>query len=220
MRAGLTILGLVVSFAFGFLISRSSKQYSAEKVAVANHAARDPAAIRKVYDFSNLDGNALTLASKQRIISGFETFRKGDTLAIALGHFVVRGNDGQKQFACRKYSHVVLSFEGEGMAVGGEKPSMQVEGPCQEAEDINQISPLMIPVARILNQPVNDGEFEFREEQIVRVRFSNVADQWPTTWALTSVKLSNDVSEEVSIGREEIRSLTERPVVLQFQQFQ
>lgn len=217
MRFWLAIAGFGVFFIFGILIAQNSRHYTREQVAAGAKIARDPAAIRKVYDFSNLDGNALSNASKQRIISGFEARRNGDNIGISLGHFVVKGPNGEKQFACRKYNRVLLSFEGEGMAVGGEKPAMQIEGACQEAEDINQISPLNVPVARILDQPVGDAEFDFREGEPVRVRFSNVADQWPTTWALVSVKLMNDASEEVSIERQEIRTLTERPVVLQFQ---
>ncbi len=217
MKVLLATVALAICFVGGIMISVFSKQYSRDQVASAPRIARDPAAIRKVYDFSNLDGSALSLASKQRIISGFEAIRKGESIGISLGHFVVKGSDGQKQFACRKYNRITLSFEGEGMAVGGEKPSMQIEGACHEAEDINQISPLVVPVARILDAPVGDGEFDFREDQPVRVRFSNVADQWPTTWALVSVKLSNDASEEVAIEKAEIRTLTERPVVLKFE---
>lgn len=217
MKVWLAIAGFIAFFAVGVFLTHSSRHYTKGALASAPRVARDPAAIRKVYDFSNLDGNALSHASKQRIISGFEAVRKGDSVGISLGHFVVKGRNGQKQFACRKYNRVVLSFEGEGMAVGGEKPSMQIEGACQEAEDINQISPLVVPVARILDQPVGDAEFDFHEGEPVRVRFSNVADQWPTTWALVSVKLINDASEEVAIQRQEIRSLSGRPVVLEFQ---
>ena len=220
MKAWLSTCGLIVFFLVGFSISFFSNHYQTDiAMNTMGRTQRDPAAIRKVYDFSNLDGSALSLASKQRILSGFESVRYGDSVGISLGHFVVRGPDGQKQFACRKYNKVILSFEGEGMAVGGEKPTMQVEGPCTEAEDINKIDPLVVPVAKIMSQPVADGEFDFRDNQNIKVRFSSVADQWPVQWVLTAVKLSNDDADEVTIEREEIRSMVGRPMIVNFQEY-
>lgn len=219
MKPWLSALSLLLFFTAGVCLSWFSNQFSPEMVAQVSRGSRDPAAIRRVYDFSNLDGSALSTASKQRILSGFETFRDADKVGIALGHFVVRGPDGRKQFACAKYNKVVMAFEGEGMAVGGEKPTMRISGPCSEGEDINQISPLYVPVSQILTQPVSDGEFDFREGQNVVVSFSSVADQWPTQWVLTSVKLTNDESEEVTIERDEIRTMVDRPMVVEFQSF-
>jgi hypothetical protein len=175
-RTWVGVFSLFVFFVSGFCISWFSKPFSEERNAMVGRASRDPA-IRKVYDFSGLDGSALSQASKQRILSGFETFKQGSDVGIALGHFVLRGPNGQKQFACQRYSKVILSFEGEGMAVGGEKPTMQIEGPCNKDEDINRIAALMVPVSKIMSQPVADGEFDFHENQNLRVRFARVSDQ-------------------------------------------
>lgn len=219
MKTWLSVASLLAFFCVGLIVSVYRAPSVETSLAANGRALRDPAAIQKVYDFSALKGDALTLASKQRLLAGFESFTQDGAIGISLGHFVVLGENGEKQFACRKYTKVILTFEGEGMAVGGEKPGMRIEGECREAEDINQIEPLVIPVSRILDQPVGDGEFEFLENYNVAVRFSSVADQWPQQWVLTSVKLTNETTDEVSIEREEIRGLTNRPVVLQFTRF-
>ncbi|PWU22371.1 MAG: hypothetical protein C5B49_00695 [Bdellovibrio sp.] len=219
MKFWISIGGVLCFFIIGLVISQSSTQFQETSVAIEPHSVRDPAAIRKVYDFSSLEGSALSQASKQRIIAGFQVSKMGDNLGIGLGHFVVRGEDGEKQFACQKYHRVQLSFEGEGIAVAGLKPEMRIEGPCVEGEDINQISPLLVPVARILSQPVADGEFDFNDLHS-RVRFSNVSDQWPLSWSLTAVKLINDDNEEVLIEKDEIRAMMNRPMLLELSQFQ
>lgn len=179
-------------------------------------ATRDPAAIRKNYDFSELDGSALSAASKQRIIAGYNVRHEADSLGISLGNFVVRGANGEKEFACRRYQKITMAFSGEGVANAGEKPVMEVEGHCSVSEDINMIAALWVPVGRILGEPVGDGEFDFWEQNSVRIRFVNVVDQWPQQWALVKVKLSNDNNEEVVIEESDLHEMLDRPLVLEF----
>lgn len=219
MRA--LFVGLFVLFFFvtGFLFSRASSQFPRTIEQASKSAARDPAAIRHVYDFSQLDGSALDQASKQRLVSGAKVLNESDEIGIELGHFVVKGNDGQKTFACQKYSQIVLQFEGDGSASNGEKPSMEVEGNCEiSTADINSISPLWIPVGKILGEPVADGEFDFRDGHAVKVRFANVFQDWPAQWRLRGVKLieQNDPNKEVKIGDREINQYTNRPFILNF----
>lgn len=211
------ICTLCCFFAMGFTIVLTSDKFRPMPLAENNkRAARDPAAIRKTYDFSDLDGSALSAASKQRIIAGYSIKHEADSVGISLGNFVVRGADGQKEFACRRYQKIILSFAGEGMAVAGEKPIMEVEGHCFVSEDINMISALWVPVNRILGEAVADGEFDFWEQNAVRIRFANVSDQWPLQWALTKVKLSNDNNEEVTIEESDLQAMLDRPLVLEF----
>lgn len=208
------ILGMSFVAGFSYIVSQHRP---VGDVAVLTRSARTPAAIRKVYDFSELDGRALNQASKQRLIAGFEVTREADEIGVRLGHFVVAGADGEKVFACDRFDRVVLTFEGEGVAVNGDKPRMDVEGPCEPDQDINRISPLWIPVARITAEPVHDGEqvYENRGHNL-RVNFSNVADQWPPQWVLTSVRLKNAGNEDVTIESAELRQMVDRPVVLEF----
>ena len=179
MKKVVSLFALFLFFAVGYYIASSSGEFPGYDFKLAQLApankARDPAAIQRVFDFSRLEGNALNFALKQRLVSGAKVLKGEGGIGIALGHFVVRSDDGQKEFACQRYSKVVLFFEGVGMAVSGESPKMEVEGNCEISADINSISPLWIPVARILGEKVADQEFDFRDEHPVKVSFSNVS---------------------------------------------
>jgi hypothetical protein len=210
--------GIILGVSFiGVLTWMLANHVPAQDVAMNGRSARTPAAIRKVYDFSDLDGSALSQASKQRLISGFEVTRDNDEIGVRLGHFVVAGQNGEKVFACERYDRVVLSFEGEGVAVNGDKPKMEVEGQCEPDQDINRISPLWIPVARITAATLEDGEQMYENRSSgVRVKFANVSDQWPPQWVLTSIRLTNAGQEQVTIDNAELREMVQRPVVLEF----
>lgn len=199
----------------GWWVSWSSKEFPDQYVDRSN--SRDPAAIRKSYDFSNLDGVALTQATKQRLLAGAGLIKEKSQVGVELGHFVVRDDNGGKTFACNKYSEVILQFEGDGMAVAGEKPSMQVQGGCEISADINRISPLWIPVAKILGEPVGEGEFDFRDEHHIKVRFTNVSDQWPGAWILKGVKLQAASGEFLQVEDQELRQYIPKPLILEFQ---
>jgi hypothetical protein len=180
--------------------------------------ARDPAAIRKNFDFSGLEGDALSQASKQRLVSGAVVTKSGSEVGVGLGDFVVATANGQKAFACQKYSVVELTFEGDGSAVNGVKPEMQVEGNCEVSADINSISPLWIPVAKILGEPVADGEFDFRENHPVRVRFANVVGAWPTAWRLKGMRMVDPEhpGQEVQVSDDELGEMMNKPLILNF----
>ena len=206
-------------FVIGIFITKSSPQFPRSVEQSSKSASRDPAAIRRVYDFSQLDGSALDQASKQRLVTGAKVYKSPEEIGIELGHFVVKGADGQKTFACQKYSQIILEFEGDGTASNGEKPTMEVEGTCEiSSADVNSISPLWIPVAKILGEPVADGEFDFRDGHPVKVRFANVFQDWPSEWRLKGVKLINqdDPDKEVSIVDKEIRQFMDHPFVVNF----
>lgn len=221
MKACWSLASLVFFFGLGLYVcvfgNRSIADLPSIDVA-SNLVTRDPAAIRRTYDFSMLNGSALESAAKMRILSGAKVVRDNSEVGIELGHFVVKGEDGQKTLACQRYSKLVLTFEGDGFAMNGELPKMEVEGSCEASNDINTISPLMIPVAKILGEPVGDGEFNFRENKAVAIRFSNVLDQWPTSWHLKSVRLydGQKSTDQVVISSEEIKGISSRPVILDF----
>lgn len=175
--------------------------------------ARDPAAVRQVYDFSHLRGDALSSAMKERLVAGLEVVRDGDRMGLSIGHFTFVNGAGEKTLACREFGRMRLSFEAEGVVVNGERPSMEVEGDCRFSDDLAKIHPLYLPVARILGEKPADGEFQFREGPQVAVRFANLSDEWPRKWILTGVSLTGP-KEKLFIGRNELRRLVGHPVLL------
>jgi hypothetical protein len=219
MKPFAIIFGMFLFFACGLVISWTSRNFPmAAAYTIETKSARDPAAIKKLYDFSNLQGTALNFAAKQRLLDGAKVIHEQKDVGVELGHFVIRGEEGQKVFACQRYSQVVLSFEGEGVATGGELPKMEVEGKCEISSDINSIAAVWIPVSRILGETVADGEFDFREGHAAKLKFANVSDQWPTLWLLKSVKLIDPSGEngEVSIPTSELKQILKKPFLVQF----
>lgn len=211
------VLFVAMFVGLGWWMSYSSKSSPDQYVSQNYSGSRDPAAIRKSYDFSDLDGIALADASKQRLLAGARVLKESSDLGIELGHFVVRSESGEKVFACKQYQKIVLQFDGDGMAVGGERPLMEVEGACEVSADINRMAPLWIPVAKILGEPAADGEFDFRSEHPIKLKFKNVADAWPVAWVLKNVRLESESGQSVEINQDDLRNLTPRPVVLEFQ---
>lgn len=176
---------------------------------------RDPAAVRNNFDFSHLNGEKLHEAVKQRLLTGLELRKTPAGTGIGLGHFVFVDDRGQKKLACQEFGKVFLSFEAEGVSVAGEKPVMEIEGRCEYSPDMAKISPLFVPVAKILGERPGDGEFQFNEGAPVTVRFSNLPEEWPRTWLLKSVKLFNEkASEALVIESDEVARHLGHPMVL------
>jgi hypothetical protein len=220
MKALYPALALAGAFCLGIFMHWYSREFPREvsETVITKASTRDPAAIKKVYDFSHLEGSALDFAAKQRLLDGAKIIHDKKDIGVELGHFVIKGEDGQKVFACQRYSRVVLSFEGDGVAVSGDLPKMEVEGTCEISKDINSIAAVWIPVSRILGEPVADGEFDLREGHPAKLKFANVSDQWPRTWMLKSLKLIDPTGAngEVSVPTSELKQILKKPVILEF----
>jgi hypothetical protein len=218
VRSGLGLVALAAFFIFGFYVSFHTKEFPFEPTEFDGQIARrDPAAIKKVFDFSHLEGSALSYASKNRLLSGAKVITKNNGIGLELGHFVFRAEDGSKVFACDRYNQVTLVFQGDGSAASGQSPVMEVEGSCSLSADINSIAALIIPVQKILGEPVSDGDFDFQDNKL-RVRFGNVSDQWPTVWKLVGVKLFNTDAPDsgVAVTPDEIDQYHREPVIVDF----
>ncbi|QDK39411.1 hypothetical protein [Bdellovibrio sp. NC01] len=204
------VFGLfVVCFAVGY----SYLRYTTDSFSIN----RDPAAIRTNFDFSNLTGDSLHEAVKQRLVAGFEMKRSADGMGLGLGHFVFRDDAGEKKLACQEFGKVTMTFEAEGVSVGGDKPTMEIEGRCEYSNDMTKINPLYLPVAKILNEKPGDGEFNFNEGHAVTVRFANLPEDWPRTWLLKSVKLNNEQkNKSVTVESDEVARYMGHPLVLTF----
>lgn len=196
-----------VCFVFGLLFYRTTH--------FDNLILRDPAAIRGQVDISHLQGEKLSQAIKKRLVTGFEVRKTPEGASIGLGHFIFLDSTGQKKLACQEYGSVILTFEAEGMTVGGEKPQMQIEGRCDFSADMARINPLYLPISKIIGEVPGDGEFQFNEGSGVTVRFVNLPDSWPKTWLLKAIQLKGEShSAPVEIESEEVAHLLGHPVVL------
>jgi hypothetical protein len=206
-------LSVVVLFCFCFLAGYSLLRQNTEDSSIM----RDPAAVRNNFDFSNLNGDKLQSAIKQRILGGFEFRKNPNGTGIGLGHFVFLDSTGQKKSGCQEYENLSLVFEADGVSVAGEKPEMVIEGYCESSQERGKIDPLMLPIAKILGERPGDGEFQFNEGSPLNVKFTNLPDEWPKTWLLKSVTLLNKkTSQTFRIESEEVAHYLGHPIVLSF----
>lgn len=176
---------------------------------------RLPAAIGKGMDFSELKGDALFMASQKRVIEEMQLKYDGNSVGVELGHFVTRASNGQKQFACKKFSKVILKFVAVGVAESGESPIMEVEANCEIGPTAGTMAPIWIPVGQLRNERPANMEYRLNEPQPLGFRFDHIGTNWPQVWSLTSVNLLSDKTGEVlSISQEEINDLRPEPVLL------
>lgn len=206
-----TSFRVVVFFGF-FVIGYAVISMNSKRFVVS----RDPAAVRQIYDFSHLRGNALEIAIKERMVSGLEVFKDDGGVGVGLGHFAFTNAAGERTLGCREYGKITMVFEAEGTVVNGERPKMEVEGACEFSEDLAKMNPLTIPVARILGERPADGEFQFREGKEVSVRFTNLSDEWPRKWVLTAVRVGGGKSD-ISVNRSELSKILGHSVLVNFE---
>ena len=138
---------------------------------------------------------------KERIISGIDVHKTAEGFGLSLGHFAFQNEAGEKVLGCKSFAKVVLSFEAEGYAVSGEKTSLEVDGPCTYSNDLTQINPLIIPMARVLQEKPGDGDFNFQEGTPISLKFLNVPEAWPRKWVLIGIKMVSD-QKEILIDRQ------------------
>lgn len=203
MKINIHVVILAVMFALGVLVIRGTRERFYKES--ARVSSRDPAAIRPSFDFSQMEGSLLASASKERLVSGTRILKRRGSVGVELGHFVLRGPSGQKIFACEEYSTVKLTFEGDGTAIDGKKPTMEVESPCAiSATDVNRIAPIWIPASRILEGQVQEGEVTFSDQEKTKLRFAHVYDIWPTAWVLKGIQLSKAGLDDLVVTEAEV----------------
>ena len=212
----------VLIFAVALICGLSSQYYSWDGVIYISNSQfldkdRNPAAIKKVFDFSQLGGSALKMRSHRRLIEEANFKTENGKVLIELGHFVTRGEGNRKVFACDFYEHVSLTFKAEGVANGGEIPTMKVEGPCKVSPDLNKISWISIPVKKILNEKASDMDLNYNESN-THFHFENIGSSWPKNWVLKSVRLYRDNSsaDGIEVDEAEIREISSAPISMKW----
>lgn len=178
--------------------------------------SRNPAAVHRDLDFTKLDGSELITGTRNRLVTTARVLLQPGQMGIELGHFVTRDEQGNKQLACEFYDRVRFRFEAEGVATAGERPVMEIEGPCRTGADITRIEPVWVPVAKILGEKPADMDVTFPENDSVTFRFQNMAGEWPNRWHLQSLRVFNDaeVSRAISFSHEDLHRLNSKPIVL------
>lgn len=179
---------------------------------------RNPAAIRKNLDFSRLSGPALKKASHRRLTEDIRLVLNDERFGIELGHFVVQGAHGEKEFACEFYDRVQLQFAAQGVAINGKIPQLIVEGNCRISKDINRMTPLWLPIDELKEMPPRNLTSYYFEKEQVFVSVENIDSSWPKHWELKTIRVFNQVKidREVAVDAKSDENKRLSPVTISF----
>lgn len=221
-QTDLSFWGGVATFtffaAFGFWISVSAwdGMVYVSDLKLKDLTGRVPAAIRKDLDFSRLNGAELMSASQKRLLTAARVITTSKNIGIEFGQFIIRSEEGQRQLACDFYDRVRVRLEADGMAVSGEKPSIEVNAPCATSSDLALTEPIWIPTEEILAGRAVDGEATFASVERTSFKFVNMTAQWPRRWAVTEVTLfrESDPGQVVHVDQSDMREFNRKPLIL------
>ncbi len=178
---------------------------------------RDPAAVQGSYDLSNLSGETLAVAVRNRLLKGMDVQKTTELVSIEVGNFVFTTTQGTRKFACEEFDKIAVSFVAEGASVAGEKPFMTLKGKCQNDIDLSRILPMQVPLAVFAMETPADGEFQTSGPLSVEVSLKHMPDHWPKTWVLHSVELfKSQNTEKLVVNQSDVTQILGRPVVLTF----
>ncbi len=200
------VLVFVAVFAFGLMSAYRSWN---SMVYVYVGSSRMPAAVPKVFDFSNLRGGDLRMASTKRLLEDAKILKGEESVGVELGHFVTMGTSGRREFACQSYNKIEMVFFADGMAESGHVPEMTVNGGCVMGSDMNRIETLWIPNMVAAKQKTSMSEVSLDGPNPTAVKFSYVGSEWPTDWVLKTIRLysSENPNYEMKFDQMEIRSM-------------
>lgn len=211
-----------LSYLFVFLIGCGwghvtlSQSWDGRVFFKAEKGPRKPAAFDQAMDLTKLEGYRLEMAQKKQLIAVHKVEARGKEISIQFGNFVYQPREGQTSFVCDEYDEIKLLFAAEGMAVSGSKPLMQITSKCLIDGDRTYLSPIYIPVNKILSTRATDQSFDYYTKYNAEIKFSNVSMVWPQSWSLEEVKIYNShtLDAGITIDKTEILEINIQPIVI------
>jgi hypothetical protein len=198
---------------FLFLVGLCLLSWSASRLFIQT---RSPAAVENQNLFNMFDkGDALQTALHKDIVTSIQVAKAEKNFHINVRNFLVK-NENSNEHLCDYFNSYTLTFEAEGMASSGERPTMVVTAPCELSAKTNMPIPVVIPVEDIFKLTPDDTDISFEVNPKASFSFRNVSEMWPEYWVLSRVQFSHSAhsSREVIIDRREIYSLSKIPVTM------
>ncbi|MDZ4660281.1 MAG: hypothetical protein SGJ18_01545 [Pseudomonadota bacterium] len=154
--------------------------------------SRNPANMDAQNDLSSFQGEELESRTKSILLDNVRVTKdqSGENFGVEIGHFVVRGDGDEKEFACGYFERVTLIFRGEGIATSGHPPEMIVSANCEVSKNINRLKALWIPFVKIRDQQASDFIVTF--DGYPKIEFKHMSGDWPVTWYLHTVRLDSE----------------------------
>ncbi|MES2769081.1 MAG: hypothetical protein V4596_08040 [Bdellovibrionota bacterium] len=201
---------------FFFLVGLCLLSWCASRLFIHN---RSPAAVENQNLFNFFDkGDALQTALHKDIVTSIQVAKAERNFQINVRNFLVK-NEQNSQRLCEYFDSYTLTFEAEGMASSGERPTMVITSPCELSAKTNLPVPITIPVEDIYKLTPDDTDISFEVNPKASFSFRNVSEMWPGYWVLSKVQFShsNHSSREVIIDRREIYTLSKIPVTMSWE---
>jgi hypothetical protein len=178
---------------------------------------RTPAAIEEQNLFNMFDkGDALHTALRKDIVTSIQIAKAEKNFQINVRNFLVK--TPENQHLCEYFNSYTLTFEAEGMATSGERPTMVIHTPCELSAKTNIPVPVVVPVEDIFKLKPDDTDVSFEASPKASFSFRNVDDMWPEHWVLSKVQFSHSdfSSREVIIERREIYGVSKIPPTMEW----
>ncbi|WP_413559491.1 hypothetical protein [Bdellovibrio sp. HCB209] len=99
-------------------------------------------------DLSGSNPNEFQKAFKYQLLKSAQVTDFSDGMRLHMGHFYMRGDNGQKISVCDRYPFIELAFTAEGVAVSGDTPHTLVQGKCVLASDGLHLEGIVVELPR------------------------------------------------------------------------
>jgi hypothetical protein len=181
--------------------------------------SRGPAAIEQKDLFSFFKNqDSMKIALEQRILESIKIAKSQKSFQIDVRNFAVKSST-ENLHLCEYFDSYTLTFEAEGIASSGERPSMSITAPCEISAKTKMPVPLMIPVEDIFKLAPNDTDVSFQINPKTNFSFRNVSDSWPEYWVLSKVEFNNKSLSvrDVIIDRRDIYKFSKNPITMSWE---
>lgn len=182
---------------------------------------RDPAAVQN-QDFFEMFKPESTLHSalNKEIVSSLKVAKAQREFQIQVRNFLVK-ESASGESLCGYFNEYKLTFEAEGIASSGERPTLEITSPCVISDRTKLPVPVRIPIDDIFKLKPVDTDISFKVSENTTFSFKNIYDTWPEYWVLSKIEFdhTNSVGKKVIIERKEIFELSQKPIVMDWAPF-
>jgi len=180
---------------------------------------RSPAAVeqKSLFNFFNTQ-DSLKMAFEQEILEGIKIAKAEKAFKIDVRNFMVKSSPDNLHL-CEYFDNYTLTFEAEGIASSGERPSMTVTAPCEISAKTNLPASVIIPIEDIFKLAPHDADVSFQVNPRASFSFRNISDAWPEYLVLSKVEFNNKEFSvrDVTIDRRDIYKLSKKAITMSWE---
>lgn len=183
-----------------------------ESLFFGGHPVREIARDGEGPDLSNLEGAEFMISARLRIVEGLAVIERDGHIYLTTGHFL---GPRISTSVCTTYPDVEYEFAAADQASSGDPVLLTLGMSCEASRGGDRLKELEVPVEKILNQKPRDTEFLVFGKYTIKVKLSNISEEWPREWSLRSVRLYND-NTEIRVDGVEAYRLRGAPITMKW----